>query len=127
MLRMRCRRVTNEQNVLIDADETRMQFPEHGRLASSGRETQVAGFLYEESSMISKRAQREAVTQRRHIVLDGTSDSNRDSLAKKFNEPRAAGYEVKAEHVTAPISTGKRGPEAGSWERNIERAASGPR
>ena len=115
--------------VHIDADEIKMQLPEYDSLVRSGHKTEVANYVHEESSILSKALQKRAEGQRSHIVLDGTGDSNEESLRKKITAPRAKGYTVRAEYVSAPISTGRYDPPSarGAWERNVERAASGPR
>lgn len=115
--------------VHIDADEIKMQLPEYDTLVRGGHKTEVANYVHEESSILSKALQKRAEGQRSHIVLDGTGDSNEESLRKKITAPRAKGYTVRAEYVSAPISTGRYDPPSarGAWERNVERAASGPR
>lgn len=108
-----------DTRVHIDADEIKMEIPDYGRFVDEGRKTEVAGWTHEESSMIGKEVQRRAIAQRSHILLDGTGDSSEDSLRKKIEGPRAAGYKVRGEYVTAPTLQ--------AWEQNVGRASRGAR
>lgn len=105
--------------VHIDVDEIKIEIPDYGRMVGEGRKTDVAGWTHQESSIIGKEVQRRAIDQRSHILLDGTGDSAENSLRRKIEDPRAAGYRIRGEYVTAPVQQ--------AWTQNIERAANGPR
>lgn len=110
---------TKESRVHIDADEVKMELPDYPRMVKEGNKTGVASFTHEESSILTKEIQRRAVGNRNDILLDGTGDSSEDSLRTKIESPRAAGYAVRGEYVSAPTMK--------AWEQNVERAARGPR
>lgn len=110
---------TEESRVHIDADEIKMELPDYRRMVSEGNKTGVASFTHEESSILTKEVQRRATARRNDILLDGTGDSSEDSLRAKIESPRAAGYEIRGEYVSAPTMK--------AWEQNVERAANGPR
>jgi predicted ABC-type ATPase len=89
--------------VLVNADEVKMALPEFGGSPEAGRSwKQAAGFVHEESSLLSKRIQQAAVAAKMDIVLDGTGDSKPNKLAAKIAEARRAGYKVEGHYATVP-------------------------
>lgn len=89
--------------VLVNADEVKMALPEFGGSPDAGRSwKQAAGFVHEESSLLSKRIQQAAVAAKMDIVLDGTGDSKPQKLAAKIAEARRAGYKVEGHYATVP-------------------------
>jgi predicted ABC-type ATPase len=91
--------------VHINADDVKAELPEMDRMAMSPENAdffEAASFAHEESSYLAKKIQTAAFEGGRDVVLDGTGDSSIDSLSKKVNQARAAGYKVNAEYVSVP-------------------------
>lgn len=89
-----------EGSVTIDSDGIKEQLPEWGD-ASLGAD--AAGFTHEESSYLAKRTQAAAFERSQHVLLDGTGDTSPESMGKKIDAARKAGYSVEGHYVTLPV------------------------
>ena len=105
---------------VVDADELKKSIPEYQYDEETGTGTgttdrnKAASFAHEESSALAKRAMSAAFENGYNCTLDGTGDGSVNSVMKKINQARAAGYKVEARYCTADIET--------ALERNRERA-----
>lgn len=86
-------------SVHIDADAIKGMLPEYQDLMRRGK-TEAAAYAHEESSLIAKRAMREASQRHLNYTLDGTGDSDYDKLLRKISEARQSGHKVVAHYVT---------------------------
>lgn len=103
----------------INADKIKEALPEYGKMLEAKDEA-AAGFVHEESSYIAKRMQQAAFEREQDIVLDGTGNSNIDSLLGKIQGAKANGYEVNGYYATCPTDEAvaraiKRGDEIGRY------------
>jgi len=88
-----------KNRVTIDPDDLKKPLPEFGAMKQAG-DSSAAAFVHNESSLLSKRLLDEAVGQKKHIVMDGTGDSNYDKLAAKITKMKRGGRKVIANYVT---------------------------
>jgi predicted ABC-type ATPase len=102
--------------VHINADDIKEQFPENVRMANGDDPDffNAAPFAHEESSILAKAIQRQAIMNGQDIVLDGTGDSEYKTLEKKVEGARLVGYKVYGTYVTIPTDV--------AWERSVKRA-----
>jgi len=89
------------QAVLIDSDAIKGMIPEYEDMTRSG-DRSAAAFAHEESSYIAKLIQAEAIKNKQDVLLDGTGNSKIESVRRKINAAREAGYSVGANYVTIP-------------------------
>jgi len=90
-----------KDSVKIDADGIKEQLPEWG---NPSHHADAAEFTHEESSYLAKRTQAAAFEQKKNVLLDGTGDTSPESMGKKIDAARNAGYKVNANYVTLPVS-----------------------
>ena len=102
-----------EDQVKIDADGIKRQLPEYGAMIKDG-DDRAAAYTHDESSDLGKRVQAESFADGQNVLLDGTGNASLESVEKKVNAARAAGYTVNAEYVTCSTDEAVR--------RNIQRA-----
>lgn len=102
-----------KQRVHVDSDGIKNELPEYKAMIES-KDSRAAQYAHEESSSLAKRVTKESLKGGQDVLLDGTGDNNYDSVVKKVNEAKAAGYKVNAEYVTCDTQT--------AVNRNIERA-----
>jgi hypothetical protein len=101
-----------EKKVHITADGTEKPY-ELGRSTPEARFAS-AGFTHEESSILAKRINSEAVFSRLDIVMDGTADGKPGAQAKKIETAHNNGYKTRLIMVTVPTEMAiKRSDERG--------------
>lgn len=88
--------------------------PEFGQLASGGEADKASAFTHEESSDMNARLVAECLTNKYHVIVDGTGDSSPAKLRKKVEAAKAAGHKVRAVYVTVPTDM--------AVERSMDRA-----
>jgi len=101
------------QAVHVDADSIKGQLPEYKALLEA-KDQRAAAYAHEESSHLGKSIIKQSLAAGQNVLLDGTGNSSYESVAKKVQEARAAGYKVNAEYVTCSVEEAVR--------RNLERA-----
>ena len=84
--------------VHIDPDDIKGRIPEYEQIIKAG-DGRAAAVVHEESSMIAKRAQAEAMDQRMDVVLDVTLGDKAKGI-EKLQALKDAGYEVRLFGVT---------------------------
>jgi predicted ABC-type ATPase len=90
--------VDEEQVVVIDSDEIKKQIPE--TVDAQGSDSSIARKTHEESSVVAKMTQKAAFELGMDVLLDGTGDSETETLRKKLREAHKAGYKVVADYVS---------------------------
>ena len=89
-----------EQKVMVSADGREKSY-ELGRSTPEARFA-AAGFTHEESSILAKRINSEAMSRGLDIVMDGTADGKPGVQAKKVQTAVSRGYETRLIMVTVP-------------------------
>lgn len=84
-------------SVEVNADLCKEKLPEWETAGTSR-----AQFTHEESSYLAKRTQAAAMERSQNVLLDGTGDTSPQSMTKKIDTARNAGYKVEAHYVTLP-------------------------
>jgi predicted ABC-type ATPase len=102
-----------DHHVLLDSDAIKAELPEYAPLIHD-KDDRAADFVHEESSHLAKAIQKESLAAGQDVVLDGTGNNSLDTVEKKVNQARAAGYKVNAEYCTCSVDEAIR--------RNLERA-----
>lgn len=100
---------------VVDSDELKKSIPEYAEDTGTTDREKAASFAHEESSALAKRAMEAAFANGYNCTLDGTGDGSVESVRKKIQQARAAGYKVEARYCTADIET--------ALQRNLARAA----
>lgn len=103
-----------DETVRMDADDIKRILFEKDPAYQSLSKDERARYLHEESSIIVKMAQRQALAEGQHFLLDGTGNSDLDKLEKKIKTARDAGYQVNGVYATVPTQL--------AWARNVKRA-----
>lgn len=85
--------------IQIDPDEIKKMLPEYGELHPDA----AASFVHEESSYLAKQVTAAALKSRANVVLDAVGNTSVDSVRKKVDNARNAGYAVHGRYVTIPI------------------------
>jgi len=93
-----------DQHTLINPDDFKEMLPEFQVLAKH-KDTRAAAYTHEESSQLGKRAMREALEARRHVVQDGTGNTSFASVKRKVDAARSQGHKVRAEYATVSVET----------------------
>ena len=93
------------QAVIVNADLIKEQLPEYAAMGAAG--------VHEESSMIAKEIYKQALTQGKDVLYDGTGNSSLKSLTGKIDAARQAGYTVNGTYVTCPTEM--------ALDRSVER------
>ena len=104
-----------ENSVEVNADLCKEKLPEWETAGDSR-----AQFTHEESSYLAKRTQAAAFERQQNVLLDGTGDTSPESMSKKIDTARAAGYQVEGHYVTldtdmAVANALARGKETGRY------------
>lgn len=104
-----------ENSVEVNADLCKEKLPEW-ETAGDAR----AQFTHEESSYLAKRTQAAAFERQQNVLLDGTGDTSPESMSKKIDTARNAGYQVEGHYVTldtdmAVANALARGKETGRY------------
>ena len=99
---------------VIDADELKKRIPEYTDTAFSEDHEKAASMAHEESSAMAKRAMQAAFANGYNCTLDGTGDGSLNSMKKKIQAARDAGYQVNGVYVTCPTEL--------AVERNAKRS-----
>lgn len=90
-------------SVTIDPDGIKKMLPGYDKMS---RETdKAAAFYHEESSMIAKQLASVVYGENYNAIYDGTGDGSENSVMKKVNGARAAGYSVEAKYVSVDTDT----------------------
>lgn len=87
------------KKVIVNPDEVKEKLPEY-----KAKGTEGAAFTHEESSYIAKRIQAAAIEGKKDILVDAVGDTSADSMGKKIDAAKAAGYTVKGTYVTVPTN-----------------------
>lgn len=93
--------------VHIDADAIKEQIPEYVALKNAG-DKDAARFVHEESSELSKKATKIAISRNADIVLDSTGDGQYESLQRKLRQAREAGYKIVGYYATNKVSLARK-------------------
>ena len=88
-----------DTTVVIDPDDLKAELPGHKEMSKIDPEG-VAPFYHEESSALAKRMHHYACENGINVVYDGTGDGSIESVKKKIQTARDAGYKVNAAYVT---------------------------
>lgn len=86
-------------SVTLDADAVKPRLPEYGQGLKAGRKD-AAVYVHEESSDIARQAEREAMTRRFNVTMDGMGDTSVARMTAKLAAARQAGYQVDGQYVT---------------------------
>jgi predicted ABC-type ATPase len=87
-------------SVHIDPDQVKEQLPEYGEMQARGEGPAAAAYTHEESSLIAKRIEAEAVARHLNLTLDGVGDSTFGNMAGRVAAAKKAGYQVAGRYVT---------------------------
>lgn len=90
-------------HVYINPDDIKAMLPEYKALQASGRSDIAASATHEESSQIARALTVLALDQRRHVVVDGTGNSNVGKFGNKLRAARDLGYSVQARYAHIPV------------------------
>jgi len=106
----------SRQAVVVNADNVKSDLPEFERMRKGDDAGfyNAAAFAHEESSMVAKQIQSQAIKNKQDVILDGTGDSSPDKLGKKITEAEIGGYKVRGVYFTIPT--------AEAWERSKARS-----
>lgn len=108
----------DDTTITVDPDKIKEMLPGYTDMAIKSDE--AAGYYHEESSALAKRIYQYAVDNGLNVVYDGTGDGSVNSVKKKIQTARDAGYAVNGEYVTVDVD----GPD-GALARNLKRYESG--
>lgn len=93
-----------EGSLVIDPDKIKAMIPEYKKMISSGDKALVAAaanFVHEESSLIGKRIQKEALTRGVSTVIDGVNDGSFEKVSEKVSKIREmSGKRIRADYVS---------------------------
>ena len=92
-------KASHEDSAHIDPDEIKAQLPEYQQMLDA-KDPRAAAYVHEESSLISKKAKKEAEKRRLNYTLDGTGDSDVAKLAGKVSAAKKHGYMTEGKYVT---------------------------
>lgn len=112
------KRFGDETCVTVDPDKLKEMLPGYTDMAI--KTDKAAGYYHEESSALAKRMYQYALDNNINVVYDGTGDGSVNSVKKKIQAARDAGYAVKGEYVTVDVD----GPN-GAIARNQARYENG--
>lgn len=91
-------------SLVIDADEVKAMIPEYGIMVNSGNSgliSSAANFVHEESSLLGKMIQQEALNRDLTIVIDGVNDGAYAKVSKKVNAIRDKYHKrIRADYVS---------------------------
>ena len=92
--------------VQINADDIKLEFAEFRKRAASDDPAismGAAGYIHEESSIVTKMLTKAAMDKGVNIVIDGVA-SNPKKIEKQIEQAKAAGYEtIRAHYVATPL------------------------
>lgn len=108
----------DETCITVDPDKLKEMLPGYTDMAIES--DKAAGFYHEESSALAKRVYQYGLDNNINVVYDGTGDGSVNSVKKKIQAARDAGYAVNGEYVTVDVD----GPN-GALARNRARYESG--
>jgi predicted ABC-type ATPase len=94
--------IGKENTVVVNPDEIRNDLPEYAADAS-GRRPASTAFTHEEASDISAKLVKEASSNHRNVVLDGTGDSSIEKLGGKVAVLRSRGASIEGTYVTTSV------------------------
>ena len=103
-----------DTTITIDPDDIKGMLPGYTDMAIEG--TDAAPHYHEESSALAKRIYQYGLDNGVNVVYDGTGDGSVNSVKKKIQAARDAGYSVDGEYVTVDVD----GPD-GALVRNQKR------
>lgn len=90
----------------IDPDEIRSQLPEYKKATGQGLTFKgAAEMTHPEASDIARKMTAEAIKQGKNVIIDGTG-SNIDSISKKMENLRKAGYKIHLAFAHLPEEEG---------------------
>ena len=108
----------DETCITVDPDKLKEMLPGYTDMAIES--DAAAGFYHEESSALAKRVYQYGLDNNINVVYDGTGDGSVNSVKKKIQAARDAGYAVNGEYVTVDVD----GPN-GALARNQARYENG--
>lgn len=88
--------------VQIDPDAIKTQLPEFNEMFAAGNPA-AGSYVHEESSLIRRRLEAEAIAGNYNVVLDTTGDSSVDKLGRNIESYRAAGYRIEAAYASNAV------------------------
>jgi len=97
-------KATHEDTAHIDPDDIKAQLPEYQQMTDA-KDPRAAAYVHEESSLIARKATRQAQKRRLNFTLDGTGDSDVAKMAGKVDDARKHGYMTEGKYVT--VGTGE--------------------
>lgn len=92
-------------HVYVNPDDIKQMLPEYQELAEGGRPELSVAATHEESSDIAKLLTAIAVARKRHLVIDGTGNTDVGKFGDKLRNAKAAGYKVTARYAHIPVET----------------------
>lgn len=103
----------------IDPDAIKIQLPEYKDMIKD-KDPYASTYVHEESSLLSKKALKEAIDKKQNAFLDGTGDGSYTNLEKKITQMKSNGAKVVADYVTMDTDRAwqiqiKRGEETGRY------------
>lgn len=101
----------DEHTVVINPDEVKERLPNYAEL--SAKDENASTYFHEESSALAKRLSEVAYSENLDVIYDGTGDGSVNSVMKKINQARDAGYAVQGKYVTVDVEN--------ALERNEDR------
>jgi predicted ABC-type ATPase len=90
-------------HVYVNPDDIKQMLPEYDELSADGHSEIAAAATHEESSDIAKLLTAIAVKRQRHLVIDGTGNSQVGKFGDKLRAAKAAGYKVTARYAHIPV------------------------
>ena len=108
----------DETTLTVDPDKIKEYLPGYTEMAIQTDD--AAGHYHEESSALAKRIYQYALDNNINVVYDGTGDGSVNSVKKKIDAARKAGYAVNGEYVTVDVDS-----PTGALYRNQKRYEKG--
>ena len=88
----------DNHTVVVDPDDMKKALPNYTTMAKY--DDQTASYYHEESSALAKRFAKVAYSENYDVIYDGVGDGSVNSVMKKINDAKNAGYKVDAKYVT---------------------------
>lgn len=91
-------KMDKNHSIVVDPDGIKEMLPGYAEMAK--KDEHAAAYYHEESSMIAKQLHDIASRENLNVTYDGTGDGSPNSLQKKIDTGRKAGYKVEGVYVT---------------------------
>lgn len=92
-------------HVYVNPDDIKEMLPEYGHLAEDGHPEVSAAATHEESSDIAKLLTTIAIQRKRHLVIDGTGNTQVGKFGDKLRNAKKTGYRVTVRYAHIPVET----------------------